>query len=645
LSDSPVKSSEQWGSDTDTEHPVKVNEEQEPIRCALCDSRAEAHFWDATAFTVTQEISLCGKCADSKLPAVTEDDRPRQKTTTGEIGIDLMRIGIIEGASHAVILLREIGGSRRFAIMIRDVEANLLIDALLGRRRARPTVHEAWVDAFTALKSRIVRACISDLREHVFYAKLHISAWNCETDIDLKPSDALVLAVLSKARVFAPEEVLDRAAKITDTRETLDPTVDSSAEVIQGNPTLIDFAGQDREAVSVVMRYLSMLKPEGMRQVQKVSMTLLYERQRQIAEQPERVVLDPELGMIYSKEEAETRIIFAQIQADDMIRKKFNAYRDLLPPESRIHQLPLERVGALATLDLSAFAACADAAEDDFIALSVGIIRLSHWGLLIARTMGVAGVSGTPDSEIEKNPLSWWKSSLAALAMDLLGWPFDSHRSALVSAWAGLACVNDVMRSNLQIALEGFVCFHEIGHFELHHGDAYRHSKLTGKLRPEGHYTMEYEADKFALDQLLRVLDRRSATGTALATLFGLYACEPTILQRYPLCDEPETHPHPLTRLAWLLRQLFPEDSGEQAKYMRFATSVVTDVIRELGGVPFSQSETHDENLEPIIRMFALSKPDVNELRFGPHTNEVIDTQFRLIDAMKKAARRSKTRS
>lgn len=404
----------------------------------------------------------------------------------------------------------------------------------------------------------------------------------------------------------------------------------------------IDFAGKDRAATAAIMKCLTASKPDGLRRAQEHSIKVLYERVRDASDHPDLVALDLETGTIYSRDDGEARIVFSQFQADEMIRGTIQAYRDSLPPSLRIHELPLERVGALATLELSAFASCEESATEDYIALSIGVIRLSHWGLLVARTMGTASLVGGPECKFESYPASWWKRSIGALAMDLLGWPFDSEHSAIVSVWAEFGVRNVEFRKNLRVLLEGFVYFHEFGHYERHHGGEHRQLKLDGKLRAEDYYRMEYEADHFALGQLLSINENRKMVATAVTMLFSLFASEPTLLQRYPNCDDADTHPHPLTRLVWLLRQVFPNEVNPQAQYVQLAANILTDVIRAVGGVLISESGIGEDDLATIIRMFALGKPDVGELRFDQDANEVIETQFRIIDEEKNALRRSK---
>ena len=55
------------------------------------------------------------------------------------------------------------------------------------------------------------RVVISSLAEETFHARLFLESGERELEVDSRPSDALALAVRAGVRIYAADEVLDRA--------------------------------------------------------------------------------------------------------------------------------------------------------------------------------------------------------------------------------------------------------------------------------------------------------------------------------------------------------------------------------------------------------------------------------------------------
>ena len=79
------------------------------------------------------------------------------------------------------------------------------------------TVLPVWVGA---VKAKLLRAEISDLREGVFYAMLLLESREGRVRVDCRPSDAIALAVRAQAPIMVAEDVLRRAASWEDRRQS-----------------------------------------------------------------------------------------------------------------------------------------------------------------------------------------------------------------------------------------------------------------------------------------------------------------------------------------------------------------------------------------------------------------------------------------
>ena len=60
---------------------------------------------------------------------------------------------------------------------------------------------------------------ISDLIEDIFYARIVLDVDGRHVEVDLRPSDAIALAVRAKTSIFVEESVLERAGVALETNE------------------------------------------------------------------------------------------------------------------------------------------------------------------------------------------------------------------------------------------------------------------------------------------------------------------------------------------------------------------------------------------------------------------------------------------
>lgn len=119
-------------------------------------------------------------------------------------------------ANTPVVILREggdhSGGARMLPILIGTPEAAAIHAALEGLVPPRPLTHDLMVNVFDALGARLEHVLITEVRDHTFYAELHLDVAGRKLVVSSRPSDALALATRTDAPVFATESLLDEAA-------------------------------------------------------------------------------------------------------------------------------------------------------------------------------------------------------------------------------------------------------------------------------------------------------------------------------------------------------------------------------------------------------------------------------------------------
>ena len=141
-------------------------------------------------------------------------------TRAGDVGLFELRIAKVVGVGatedelvHCVVVLDEVAGDRHLPILIGQPEAFSLSARLGGLAWPRPMTHQFTAALVQALGGRIRQVRIDRLVEaEVYGATLEVEGPLGVRLVDARPSDALNLAALVGAPIFAAAEVLVEAA-------------------------------------------------------------------------------------------------------------------------------------------------------------------------------------------------------------------------------------------------------------------------------------------------------------------------------------------------------------------------------------------------------------------------------------------------
>ena len=116
-------------------------------------------------------------------------------------------------ANTPMVVLREQEGRHRLLpIMIGSPEASAIHNALEGIVPQRPLTHDLLVNVFAALGAELESVIVTEVRDHTFYAELHLRTDGGPKVVSSRPSDALALAVRTGTPIYADETLLDEAA-------------------------------------------------------------------------------------------------------------------------------------------------------------------------------------------------------------------------------------------------------------------------------------------------------------------------------------------------------------------------------------------------------------------------------------------------
>jgi bifunctional DNase/RNase len=173
-----------------------------------------------------------------------------------DIPVELTRILITELGEQQVIFLKEVNGPRQFPILIGIHEAVAIDHRLKGVQFPRPMTHDLLAGVIESMGGRLEKIVVTDLRDHTFYATLHIRRGGELIEVDSRPSDAIALGVAKNTPLYVAEHVFDAVinAEPTTREERLDllrQRKDMLAEQIEAVESMLedpDFLAEATEA-------------------------------------------------------------------------------------------------------------------------------------------------------------------------------------------------------------------------------------------------------------------------------------------------------------------------------------------------------------------------------------------------------------
>lgn len=129
--------------------------------------------------------------------------------------IELEILGLSSNHSQSgsfTLVMGEVDGNRRLPIVIGMFEAQAIAIEIEKIIPNRPMTHDLFRSFAESFKFKIEKIVISDMKEGVFYAKIHCKSDSATVEIDSRPSDAIAIAVRFASRILCAEKVMSEAA-------------------------------------------------------------------------------------------------------------------------------------------------------------------------------------------------------------------------------------------------------------------------------------------------------------------------------------------------------------------------------------------------------------------------------------------------
>jgi uncharacterized protein len=122
-----------------------------------------------------------------------------------------------------IVILRDKDGDKVLPIWVGIFEANAIAMQIENVATPRPMTHDLLRNVIADLNATVQRIVVSDLQENTFYALIYLTVNGETMAVDARPSDAIALALRTRAPIFVDDTVIDHA-------KTVDFTVDKNDE-------------------------------------------------------------------------------------------------------------------------------------------------------------------------------------------------------------------------------------------------------------------------------------------------------------------------------------------------------------------------------------------------------------------------------
>jgi len=110
-----------------------------------------------------------------------------------------------------IVILRDKEGQRVLPIWVGLFEANAIALQIENVSTPRPMTHDLLRNVIYDLKASVQKIVVSDLQDNTFYALIYLTLKGETLAIDARPSDAIALALRTRAPIFVEDAVIDHA--------------------------------------------------------------------------------------------------------------------------------------------------------------------------------------------------------------------------------------------------------------------------------------------------------------------------------------------------------------------------------------------------------------------------------------------------
>ena len=113
-----------------------------------------------------------------------------------------------------IIILKDILNDKALPIWVGYFEANAIALEIEKISTPRPMTHDLLKNLIQNMKAEVNHILVNELKDNTFYAIISLACGDVTLAIDSRPSDAIALALRTKAPIFVEEKVIEAAKSL-----------------------------------------------------------------------------------------------------------------------------------------------------------------------------------------------------------------------------------------------------------------------------------------------------------------------------------------------------------------------------------------------------------------------------------------------
>ncbi len=177
-----------------------------------------------------------------------------KETSSSFVQMEVKGVRLDPVAQNPVVILADKAENRVIPIWIGILEASAIEKELKNTTSPRPMTHDLLYSILGHVEARVKEVKIMDLKEHTYFATLYLTVNKRVIEVDARPSDAIIIALKSKAPIYVAARILaDQGISLTQGETGKEHHGIRIQELTPDLASHFDFKGQKGVLVSEVV--------------------------------------------------------------------------------------------------------------------------------------------------------------------------------------------------------------------------------------------------------------------------------------------------------------------------------------------------------------------------------------------------------